>query len=44
VIADHGEWFPREHRIMRSELAGGPMLDLGTYPVAFATLVLRSPH
>ena len=43
VIADHGEWFPPEHRIMRSELAGGPMLDLGTYPVAFATLVLGRP-
>jgi predicted dehydrogenase len=43
VIADHGEWFPPEHRIMRSELAGGPMLDLGTYPVAFATLALGGP-
>jgi predicted dehydrogenase len=43
VIADHGEWFPPEHRIIRSELAGGPMLDLGTYPVAFATLVLGRP-
>jgi predicted dehydrogenase len=43
VIADHGEWFPPEHRIMRSELAGGPMLDLGTYPVAFATQVLGRP-
>jgi Oxidoreductase family, NAD-binding Rossmann fold len=43
VIADHGEWFPPEHRIMRSELVGGPMLDLGIYPVAFATLVLGRP-
>lgn len=40
VLADMGEWFDREHRIRRPELAGGPMLDLGTYPVMFATWVL----
>lgn len=44
VIADHGEWFGPDHRIMRPELAGGPMLDLGTYPVAFATAVLDLPE
>jgi hypothetical protein len=44
VIADHGESFPPEHRIMRSELAGGPMLDLRTYPVAFATPGPRYCH
>ena len=43
VIADHGEWFGPDHRIMRPELAGGPMLDLGTYPVAFATGILGRP-
>ena len=43
VIADHGEWFGPEHRIMRPDLAGGPMLDLGTYPVALATKVLGRP-
>jgi predicted dehydrogenase len=43
VMADHGEWFGPGHRIMRSELAGGPMLDLGTYPIAFATAVLGRP-
>jgi predicted dehydrogenase len=40
VIADNGEYFGPEHRIMRADLAGGPLLDLGTYPVAFATWVL----
>jgi len=24
VVADFGEWFPREHHIFRPELAGGP--------------------
>jgi predicted dehydrogenase len=40
VIADHGEHFAADHRIMRPELAGGPLLDLGTYPVALATALL----
>jgi predicted dehydrogenase len=40
VLADIGEHFEPEHRIMRAELAGGPLLDLGTYPVALATRVL----
>jgi predicted dehydrogenase len=43
VQADHGEWFPADHRIMDAAQAGGPMLDLGTYPVSFATWVLGPP-
>jgi predicted dehydrogenase len=27
VIADHGEYFTDDHRIMRHDLAGGPLLD-----------------
>src|SRR5580765_213175 len=38
--ADMGERFGPEHRIMRADLAGGPMLDLGTYPATFVTWVL----
>ncbi len=43
VVADFGEWFAPEHRINRLELAGGPMLDLGTYLVSFVVDVLGSP-
>jgi len=42
VVADFGEWFPRQHRIFRSDLAGGPMLDLGTYLVSLVVKVLGS--
>jgi predicted dehydrogenase len=43
VIADMGEHFGPEHRIMRADLAGGPLNDLGTYPVTLATWVLGEP-
>lgn len=43
VIADMGERFGPEHRIQRADLAGGPLLDLGTYPVMLATWVLGAP-
>jgi predicted dehydrogenase len=43
ILADHGEHFGPEHRIMRADMAGGPLLDLGTYPVAFATKILGAP-
>jgi predicted dehydrogenase len=43
VVADFGEWFPSSHRIHRPELAGGPMLDLGTYLVSFVLDVIGSP-
>ncbi|WP_336985074.1 Gfo/Idh/MocA family oxidoreductase [Asaia sp. HN128] len=43
VMADHGEFFPPEHRIMRADLGGGPMLDLGTYVIGLATGILGRP-
>src|SRR3954454_3816371 len=42
VVADFGEWFPPQHRIFRSDLAGGPMLDLGTYLVSLVVKVFGS--
>jgi predicted dehydrogenase len=44
VQADHGEWFAAGHRILRADLAGGPLLDLGTYPLSLATWVLGAPE
>jgi predicted dehydrogenase len=44
VLADHGEWFPDTHRILRHDLAGGALLDLGTYPLALASWVLGEPE
>lgn len=43
VVADMGERFGPEHRIMRADLAGGPLNDLGTYPLMLATWVLGAP-
>jgi predicted dehydrogenase len=44
VQAEHGEHFTADHRIFRADLAGGPLLDLGTYPVSLATWVLGPPE
>jgi predicted dehydrogenase len=44
LLADHGEWFPDTHRIMRHDLAGGALLDLGTYPLALAAWALGLPE
>ena len=43
AFADMGERFDEPHRMMRADLAGGPLLDLGTYAATFATWVLGPP-
>lgn len=46
VEADHGQWFKEDPtmRLFAPELGGSALLDLGVYPVSFASMLLGAPN
>lgn len=43
IYTEYGEYLPHDHRIFDATLAGGPLLDLGTYPVSLMAKLIGVP-
>lgn len=45
ILADHNQYIPRERaaRLHEPELGGGALLDLGIYPISFASRFMGTP-
>ena len=44
VYTEYGEYFTSDHRIFDPKLAGGPLLDLGTYQASFLAEIFGVPE
>lgn len=44
ICGEYGEFFTEPHRNFEPDLAGGPLLDLGIYPLSMITSIVGAPE